>query len=454
MASKPMGDDGVQQPLPAGAPPVAARGARVLLGPLLRLELAPAPPAGGAAAAASGSDGAATGRPPPQPPLAGRGTLERAYWDWRLTFDLRQVDTAFLAFSASQALLMVAHGGGGGDGGTRGAVALLLAACAAQLAGLLAPRGAYASARVPLIVAVRCVLSAAGWLSQRALVASLARGALVGAAGARVPALQAVLVATGVGRLALQPLGLQLPFALAAPLQLCDFGLARAGGAPAARVVSHAIEFGARRLAGPLHFLHDALDGLFHISTALLFPGAYDIPLACPAAGVEMLLLFLQLLVGCLLPLYWAYARELASKVRFVARWAAQSGLGVRSAELRARPGGAPSTDSGGGSGGSDADGSVSTRSGASWGSSTRSGDSRDEVELQQRGPFLLVELASIGNGPVIAPASHVGWLLLLCVVGWGMTSQLYVWSGGRPGAGVTAAAAAAAAAAGAGAGS
>jgi hypothetical protein len=173
------------------------------------------------------------------------------------------VDAAFLAFSASQALLMATQQGGA----ARGAMLLLLVACGAQLTAMaLAPR-AYARRRVPLLCAVRALHSGAGWLSQRALADKLAHGALADAARAGVlrgAAIQAVLASTGVGRLVLQPLGLALPFRLALPLQLVDYLLARDGGAAALRQVAAFLEQSGSQLGSALHLVHDTLEGLFH----------------------------------------------------------------------------------------------------------------------------------------------------------------------------------------------
>jgi hypothetical protein len=202
------------------------------------------------------------------------------------------------------------------------------------------------------------------------------------------------------------------------------------------------------------------------VSTALLFPGAYAITLSCPTAAVQLLVTFLQLLAGCLLPMYWAYAGELAGKVRFVRAWAAREALGVRPAEAppRARPprasagsggsggsggtagsggaaaaaaaggggsgtpgsGAAAGEGAGPGSGSADFDGSASLsgRSGGSWPSSGSSGE-RGHVLLGLGGPLQLLELESVSDGPVIAPHTHAAWLLLLVIVAWGLTSQL-----------------------------
>jgi hypothetical protein len=183
-----------------------------------------------------------------------------------------QVDAAFLAFSASQALLMASQlSGGSGGAAARSALALLLAASAAQLAVMLAAPATYARRRVPLLCAVRAAHSAAGWLSQRALAERLAGGALAAAAAAGAlhgAALQAVLAATGIGRLVLQPLGLALPFRAALPLQLADFALARSGGGPALHLVTRFLEASGGTLGAALHLAHDTLDGLFHGAAA------------------------------------------------------------------------------------------------------------------------------------------------------------------------------------------
>ncbi len=262
---------------------MAFQGATVAISPLLRLKLEPDPTAQPAKDSAQGKPGSSgdavkAGAAAPttfvqqqqqqqlqqqQQPDA----LERSYWDWRLSNDLLQVDVAFLALSASQALLVGARLGGG-SGSSGAATALVLAACAAQLCCLaLGPRR-YAALRVPLLCAVRAVHSAAGWLSLRGLDVQLLRGGALAAAGApgelRAAALQAVLAVTSVGRLALQPLGQQLPFRVALPLQLVDFGLARAGGRAAVKGVSHFLELEGHQLGGGLHLLHDTLDGLLH----------------------------------------------------------------------------------------------------------------------------------------------------------------------------------------------
>jgi hypothetical protein len=177
------------------------------------------------------------------------------------------------------------------------------------------------------------------------------------------------------------------------------------------------------------------------VSTALLFPGAYDVSLSCPATTVESVVLFLQLLAGCLLPLYFAYVGELAGKVRFVARWAAAQGLGVRGSDAGSRAassaagsgGGPPGSGSGGPDGSGEGDGDGSSRSGGSWRSS-RSGGERGAVGLELRGPFALLELNSVSGGPVVAPRAHVAWVLLLTVLGWGVTSQAPLWLQGRGG--------------------
>jgi hypothetical protein len=173
------------------------------------------------------------------------------------------------------------------------------------------------------------------------------------------------------------------------------------------------------------------------VSTALLFPGAYDVSLTCPADTVMSVILFMQLLCGCLLPLYFAYAGELSGKVRFVQRWAAAQGLGVRSVDAAGRSG--PGASSGSGTGGSgaaagsgeggsnDGDGSASSRSGGSWRSSRDSGD-RPSVALELRGPFALLEPHSVSGGPVVAARAHIAWLLLMTVLAWGVTSQAPLW--------------------------
>jgi hypothetical protein len=176
------------------------------------------------------------------------------------------VDAAFLAFSASQTLLMASRDGGAGHK----AVALLLGACLLQLGVMLCAPRAYASARLPLTCAVRVLHSAAGFMSQRGLQAMLAADALqaagAGAAAATAPrgsVMQAVLACTGIGRLVLQPLGLQLPFRLALPFQLLDFAIARGLGGDALRYVTRLLEV-RRHLGTVLHLAHDTLDGLFH----------------------------------------------------------------------------------------------------------------------------------------------------------------------------------------------
>lgn len=182
----------------------------------------------------------------------------------------------------------------------------------------------------------------------------------------------------------------------------------------------------------PPRILHCRIDSA--VSTALLFPGAYDISLLCSPSAVELLVLFLQLLCGCLLPLYCIYVGELTGKVRYVQRWAARQGLGVRSGEQRSRIG-AGSSSSGSaadavvGSGSGDADVDVSSHSAGSWPSS-RSGGERGCVYLELQGPVQLLELESVSEGRVVAPHTHAAWLLLLVVVAWGLTSQLQNHSG------------------------
>ena len=424
------------------------------------------------------------------------------------------MDAAFLAFTASQVLLMASRDGTAG----RGAVALLLASCALQLGVMALAPNTYASSRVPLICAVRLLHSAAGWLSQRTLQLRLGQGALAspaisGPAAPRASVLQAVLACTGIGRLVLQPLGLQLPFRLALPFQLLDFAVARGLGTEALRHVTRFLESG-RQLGTALHLAHDTLDGLFHgarrralrcgrraagtrvalglvvclfgcgsgvrngvgrtplrtpeptsplgpcrrpcqgtaghfsppspratpaplscaVSTALLFPGAYSITLSCSPAAVELLVMFLQLLCGCLLPLYLAYVSELSSKVRYVRQWAGAEALGVRGADQLKGPRAARPSGASGGAGGGDADlagrgsgdgeGSISSHSGGSWPSS-RSGGERGYVYIELRGPVQLLELESVSEGQVIAPHTHAAWLLVLVLVAWGVTSQL-----------------------------
>jgi hypothetical protein len=183
-----------------------------------------------------------------------------------------QVDAAFLAFSATQALLMASREGAAG----RGAVALLLLACGLQLGVMVCAPATYAACRMPLVCTVRALHSAAGWLSQRALQAWLDGGALCAAGGGgggcaaaaaaapRASAVQAVLACTGIGRLVLQPLGLQLPFRLALPFQALDFAIARGLGGGALLAAARFLEAGGARLGTALHVAHDALDGLFH----------------------------------------------------------------------------------------------------------------------------------------------------------------------------------------------
>lgn len=168
------------------------------------------------------------------------------------------------------------------------------------------------------------------------------------------------------------------------------------------------------------------------MSTALLLPGAYDGAGACTPDAAPLLLLFAQLLGGLLLPLYAAYAGELAAKVVFVRRWARAQGLGVReAAHERAREArggrGGDRGDVGSGGSGQGSDGDASSRSGASWPSS-RSGASDGSgagcVTLALRGRFAPIELAAVSDGPPVAAHAHVAWGLVLAAVAWGVTTQ------------------------------
>lgn len=145
-------------------------------------------------------------------------------------------------------------------------MALLLLACFLQLACMVSATPTYISARTPLLCVIRSIHILASCLTQRALQGQLESGGLQAVSGSgelRISLVQAVLACTGIGRLLVHPIGLQLPFRVALPFQVLEFLLARAGGAVALRHATRFLEVG-RHLGTALHLVHDTLDGLFH----------------------------------------------------------------------------------------------------------------------------------------------------------------------------------------------
>lgn len=192
----------------------------------------------------------------------------------------------------------------------------------------------------------------------------------------------------------------------------------------------------------------------------LLFPGAYELVPTCPVTASRRLAVFLQLAGGCLLPLYAAYAAELGGKVVFLAHWAHAQGAVLRIARGGrgglggSTPGtssagsggsapcvateppssgdraGADGERSSGGAGGRNGDGG-SSRSGGSWPSVPGPAAERPVVLLTARCPVALATSDPAPGRPVIVPATHCAWAVLLMAGAWGVASQLPAQLGG-----------------------